>query len=134
MTGDGQIVAHIISMQFTDPWAKAGVMFRESLAPGSKHALMIVTAGGGWAFQWRPKANSPSRNTDGSSPSIPYWVRLTRTGDTFTGEISADGKDWKHVDSIAVPMGKTIYVGLAVTAHNNSALNSVLFDNVAVTQ
>jgi regulation of enolase protein 1 (concanavalin A-like superfamily) len=134
LTGDGQIVAHVISMQFTDPWAKAGVMFRESLAPGSKHALMIVTAGGGSAFQWRPTANSPSRNTDGPSTTVPYWVRLTRAGDTFTGEVSADGKDWHRVDNIAVPMSKTIYVGLAVTAHNNSELNSVLFDNVAVAQ
>jgi uncharacterized repeat protein (TIGR03806 family) len=133
-TGDGQIVAHIISMQFTDPWAKAGVMFRESLAPGSKHAIMVVTAGGGWAFQWRPTPNRPSRNTDASSTNIHDWVRLTRTGDLFTGEVSADGKDWEHVDSIAVPMGKSIYVGLAVSAHNNSVLNSVLFDHVSITQ
>ena len=53
LTGDAQIVAHVTSMQFTDPWAKAGVMFRESLLPGSKHALMVVTAGGfSAAAQW----------------------------------------------------------------------------------
>src|SRR5208282_3847003 len=54
LAGDGEITARIVSMQFTDPWAKVGVMFRESLAPGSKHALMAVTAGAGSAFQWRP--------------------------------------------------------------------------------
>jgi hypothetical protein len=30
-------------------------------------------------------------------------------------------------------MKKTLYVGLAVSAHNNSVLNSTLFDNVKVT-
>jgi hypothetical protein len=60
-------------------------------------------------------------------------VRLIRTGDTFTGYVSTDGHDWKQVDRIVVPMGRTIYVGLALTAHNNSALNSALFDHVAVT-
>jgi len=133
LTGDGQIIARVVSMQFTDPWAKAGVMFRENVSPGSKHALMVVTAGGGSAFQWRPVPDKISRNTDGPSVNVPYWVRLVRAGDTFTGCVSKDGRDWKRVDSVTIPMNKTIYVGLALTAHNNSALNSSLFDNVTVT-
>jgi len=38
------------------------------------------------------------------------------------------------VDSVTIPLAKTIYAGLALTAHNNSALNSSLFDNVEVSQ
>ncbi|HSY10218.1 MAG TPA: PQQ-dependent sugar dehydrogenase [Candidatus Dormibacteraeota bacterium] len=132
LTGDEQIVARVTSMQITDPWAKAAVMFRESLLPGSKHAIMAVTAVGGSAFQRRPEPDKISYNTDGPSVTIPCWVRLTRAGDIFTGEVSTDGKNWERVDSIAVPMGKTLYVGLALTAHNNSALNSALFDNVSI--
>ena len=132
LTGDGQIVARVTSLQFTDPWAKAGVMFRENLTPGSRHALMVVTAGDGSAFQRRETADKPSGNTDGPATKTPYWVKLVRTGDMFTGYLSADGKNWQRVDSVMIPMGKTIYVGLALTAHNNSALNSSLFDNVVV--
>jgi uncharacterized repeat protein (TIGR03806 family) len=134
LDGDGQIVARIISMQYTDPWAKAGVMFRENLSPGSKHAIMVVTGGGGSVYQWRPRENNSSRNTDGPSTKLPKWVKLIRVGDTFTGYISADGLNWQRIDSIAVPMAKKIYVGVAVTAHNNSALNSSLFDNVEVSK
>ncbi|HEX3989093.1 MAG TPA: hypothetical protein VHZ30_06655, partial [Verrucomicrobiae bacterium] len=133
LTGDGQIIARVISMQFTDPWAKAGVMFRENLSPGAKHATMVVTAGGGSAFQWRPAADKISHNTDGPSVNIPYWVKLVRAGDLFTGYVSADDKIWHRIDSIKIPMKKTLYVGLAVSAHNNSVLNSTLFDNVKVT-
>src|SRR5208282_9146 len=75
LAGDGEITARIVSMQFTDPWAKVGVMFRESLAPGSKHALMAVTAGAGSAFQWRPTAGHASRNTDGPTTTVPFWVK-----------------------------------------------------------
>ena len=132
LTGDGEITARVVSMQYTDPWAKAGVMFRESLAPGSRNALMAVTAGGGSAYQWRPVVDHNSRNTDGPATSVPFWVRLSRTGNNFTGYVSADGAAWQRVDSIAIPMGKTIYVGLALSAHNNAALNSTLFDNVTV--
>jgi uncharacterized repeat protein (TIGR03806 family) len=132
LDGDGQIVARVTSMQFTDPWAKAGAMLRENFSPGSKHALMAVTAGGGSAFQWRNAENNPSGNTDGPSCQTPYWVKLVRSGDTFTGYISADGENWQRVDSVTIPMNKKIYIGLALSAHNNSALNSALFDNVSV--
>ncbi len=132
LAGDGQIVAHISSLQYTDPWAKAGVMFRESNSPGAKYALMAITAHNSSVYQWRPADDQGSHNTDGVATLIPTWVRLTRAGDLFTGEISVDGKQWTTVDMITIPMKKTIYVGLALSAHNNSVLNSTLFDNVVV--
>jgi hypothetical protein len=57
---------------------------------------------------------------------------LVRAGNTFTGYLSADGKIWQRVDSVTIPLGKTLYAGLALTAHNNASLNSALFDNVTV--
>ena len=133
LTGDGQISARVVAMQFTDPWAKAGVMFRENFSAGSKYAMVVVTGGGGSAYQWRPVTDKASRNTDGPSTTAPYWVRLVRAGDVFTSYVSTDGSDWKRVDSVVVPMNRTLYAGLALSAHNNSALNSTLFDHVTVT-
>ncbi len=134
LTGDGRIVAHIVSLQYTDPWAKAGVMFRENNSAGAKYAMMAITAHNSSAYQWRPEANQVSYNAEGADAIIASWVRLTRAGNVFTGEISVDGKNWTPVDRITVPMNKTVSVGLALSGHNNSALNSSLFDNVSVTQ
>lgn len=134
MDGDGQIVARVISMQYTDPWAKAGVMFRQSLTPGSKHVMMAVTAGNFSSYQWRPVPDQKTHNTDGPSTSMPYWVKLVRQGDKFSGYISPDGKDWKRIDSIVVPMPQKLYVGLVVSSHVNDELNSVLFDHVSVSK
>jgi len=133
LTGDGQIVAHISSLQYTDPWAKAGVIFRENTSPGSKYVIMAITAHNTSVYQWRPVPDQGSHNTDGASAIIASWVRLTRAGDTFTGDISVDGKNWQTVDHITVPMNKAVAVGLALSAHNNSVLNSTLFDHVTVT-
>ena len=132
LTGDGQIVAHISSLQYTDPWAKAGVMFREDNSPGAKYATMVITAQNSSVYQWRPVADQGTHNTDGNSAIIASWVRLTRVGNTFTGEISVDGEIWQSVDRITIPMNKTVSVGLALSAHNNSALNSSLFDHVTI--
>ena len=132
LTGDGEIIAHVTTLPFTDPWAKAGVMFRDSLEPGARHALMTVTAEGNSALQSRASTGGPSASLPGPPVKVPAWIKLVRTGDTFTGYTSADGKIWTRVESVTVPMNKKIYAGLALTSHNNSALNSALFDNVSV--
>ena len=42
LTGDGQIVARVASVQNTAPWAEAGVMIRDTLTPGSRHAALLA--------------------------------------------------------------------------------------------
>ena len=63
----------------------------------------------------------------------PYWVRLTRVGNTFTAYRSADGVTWTQVGTAqTITMGSTVYVGLAATAADNNQLNISTFDNVSV--
>lgn len=132
LNGDGQITAHVLSVQNTDPWAKAGVMFRESLATGSKHASMFVTPGNGTALQYRPVTDNESFHIGGPGATAPYWVRMTRAGSNFTGAVSPDGVTWTTVGTVPVSMANQVMVGLAVTAHNNAALNTSVLDNVSV--
>ena len=63
---------------------------------------------------------------------MPHWLKLVRAGDRFTGYVSADGETWELTGSATIPMNKNLLVGFAVSAHNNSVLNSTLFDNVTV--
>ena len=44
LTGDGSIVARVTSQSDTDPWAKAGVMIKQSTATGSPYALLARDA------------------------------------------------------------------------------------------
>jgi len=133
LTGDGQIVARVASQIATDPWAKAGVMMRETLAADSRYADMVVTPGNGAAFQRRAATGGYAAHTAGPSVTAPYWVRLVRLGDTLTGYVSSDGVTWRGAGSDTVSMAATVYVGLAVTAHNNNALSTATFDHVAIT-
>jgi fibronectin type 3 domain-containing protein len=132
LTGDGTIVAHVASLQNTDPWAKAGVMIRESLDPSSAHASMFVTPGNGAAFQGRLATGDDSTTTPGPSIQAPYWVELVRTNNAFTGLVSADGAHFTPVGTYVVPMAANVFIGLALTSHNNGVLNTSTFDNVAV--
>ena len=132
LTGDGQIIARIQSFQYTDPWAKAGVMLRENVSTGAKYTFVGFTGQGGSVFQSRATTDALSASTDGPATKMPHWLKLVRAGDIFTRYVSDDGTTWELIGSATIPMSKNLVVGLAVTAHNNSVLNSTLFDNVTV--
>jgi hypothetical protein len=127
------IRARVVSISNTDPWAKAGVMIRESLTSGSRNAYMAISYGNGATFQYRATTSGSSANSTGTG-TVPYWVRVTRTNNTFQAYRSSDGTTWNTVGSATtISMASTgAYVGLAVTAHNNAALNTSVFTNFTV--
>ena len=133
LSGDGSIVAKVSAVQNIASWTKAGVMMRETLAPGSPQALMLVSAAKGLAFQRRVAANGLSTSTPGVFAKAPYFVKLTRAGATFTAFTSPDGAAWTMVDSETIAMGPTIYIGLAVSSHVSGRLATATFASVALT-
>jgi phosphatidylserine/phosphatidylglycerophosphate/cardiolipin synthase-like enzyme len=130
LTGDGSIRARVASVQNASTWSKAGVMIRETLDAGSTHAFVLVSAAKGVAFQRRETTAGASVSTSGSASAPPRWVRLDRTGNTFTAYESVDGVQWTVVGTDTIPMAATVNVGLAVTSHTTSASTTAVLDSV----
>jgi type II secretory pathway pseudopilin PulG len=131
LSGDGQIIARVVSITNTNSWAKAGVMIRETLTAGSKHAMMVVTPSSGNAFQRRTSTGGVSTHTAGSAVTAPYWVKLKRVGNTLTGYESLNGSTWTQVGTDTVSMATDIYIGLCVTSHNDGVLCTAVLDNIS---
>jgi len=123
--GDGAIIALVASESSTDPWAKAGIMFRDDLTPSAMHAAVVATSGNGVSFQWRSATGGQCTYTAASGVVPPVWVRLTRSANVFSAYYSRDSVNWTQVGSDqAVNLNSTARAGLAVTAHTNTLLNS----------
>jgi hypothetical protein len=133
LAGDGTIVARVDSLGNTDPAAKAGVMIRETMDPGSPFVDMVVTPGSGTALGDRATFGGPSASTPGPAVTAPYWVKLVRTGSVFTGSVSPDGVNWTVVASVFVGLSTDVYVGLAATSHNPGALTTAQLSQAALT-
>ena len=133
-SGDLDVIARVASEQQTSGFAKAGVMVRESLATNSIEASVLLTPTNGVAMEIRPTTGASSINVAGwvKGPVPPQWVKLSRVGNTFTASYSVDGSAWTQIASTNVTMNVGATVGMAVTAHNNAALNTAAFDNVSV--
>jgi regulation of enolase protein 1 (concanavalin A-like superfamily) len=132
LTGNGEIVARVATVENVHAWTKAAVMMRETLDAGSKHAMMLVSSGKGLAFQRRRSTNGSSVSTSGGAGTAPAWVKLVRIGQSITAFRSADGVTWTQVGSDTIAMGSTIQVGLAVTSHFTGTVAEATFDNVAI--
>jgi hypothetical protein len=130
VSGDFQFVARVVSLAPADVWSKAGIMLRDNLASDSAFAHMMISAGSGTGYQWRTPTGNGCSWTPGTASAFPYWLRLTRTGTVVTADGSTDGMTWANVGTLTPAIGNNAYLGLAVTAHNNSTFTTAVFDNV----
>ncbi|HUV65784.1 MAG TPA: LamG domain-containing protein [Sedimentisphaerales bacterium] len=134
LSGPGAIVAKVERVLNTDVWAKAGVMIRQTLDAGSVHGMMVVTPAQGVAFQRRTTADATSVGTTIAGIPAPQWVKIERdvTGN-ITASYSADGVSWTQVGTELITMTTPVYIGLALTSHDNTETCEAVFSNVQVT-
>jgi Chondroitinase B/Immunoglobulin domain len=128
--------ARVITQPQTSVSAKSGVMIRETTNANSKFVHVVVTpialkmeartTTGGSAVTL---ANFTAANSSVGTNS-PSWVRLVRSGNTFTGYASSNGVNWVQMGVTNFSMASTTLAGLAVCGYDNTRLNTSTFDNV----
>lgn len=90
------------------PWAKAGLLVRQSLAQGTPYAAVMLTGDHGVRMQ-----HNFTHDVAGGPHNGPQWLRLTRSGDTITGYESDDGKTWTEVGTVGLAgLPQTVEIGL----------------------
>ena len=129
---DVQIVARVLSELDTNPFAKAGVMVREGVSAESSHVILDVRPDGNIEFMRRPATGAATEFIAGATQPFPVWLKLVRQGMTVSGFRSADGSNWIPVGSTDVSMSDFTRIGVVVTSHTASAVNTAAFDHVAV--
>ena len=94
-SGNFTITARVTSQSNTDPWAKSGVIIKQSTTSGTAYAMLAVTPSNGVTFQY-----GYNSDISGGTYTFPNaWLRLTRSGSTITAYTSADGSTWTQVGS-----------------------------------
>lgn len=93
------------------PWAKAGLIIKESTRQGSAYAAIMVTGSHGVRMQ------DDYVNDTAVSAASARWLRLDRSGDAITGYASADDTHWTKVGTVHLRgLGPTAQGGLFVAS------------------
>jgi hypothetical protein len=139
LSGAGSIEAQVLSVDNTDPWAKGGVMIRETLDAGSKFAAVYITPGNGCRFQARLDTGiAATSDTAVVTPAqtairAPYWVKIERdVAGNFRGYYSSNGTSWTTMswNPQNITMTSNVYIGLALTSHSANATCTAKFSGV----
>jgi len=100
---------------------RIGLMFREDLSPGSRHAaVLFVNSSKKVAFTRREALNAftkPAKNSTESFAVPNVWLRLERQGNDFIGSTSPDGTTWTELSRATLANSPaSMAAGIAVTA------------------
>ncbi|MEU0809266.1 hypothetical protein [Streptomyces sp. NPDC005970] len=100
----------------TVPWAKAGIIVKESTRQGSPYAAIMVTGSHGVRMQDNYVNDTAGLPGPVSAASV-RRLRLARSGEVITGYASADGTRWTKVGTVRVRgLGPTAQGGLFVAS------------------
>ena len=68
-----------------------------------------------------------------NSVNVPIWMKLVRTGNSFTSYYSTNGTTWKAISTQSITMATDAYIGMPVCAHDNTKSCTVTYSNVTAT-
>ena len=133
-SGDCDVIVRVESLANTGANAKAGVMIRESLAANAREAGVWVTPSGGIQFTRRTSTGGSTSVTTSTGKTAPYWVRLTRSGNTFRAFLSSNGTTWTQLGkNTNISMATSTSIGLAVTSGSTGTLTTAVLTNSRAT-
>ena len=165
ISGDVEITAKLNSVAPVDNHAFSGIMIREDLTEGAKTAALGLSwvkytkttwsayltgrnqTGGDFDYLGESLDSVSAAEQKGISLvcDIPfkteriengYWMKLVRTGDTFTAYGSVDGNEWTTIGTRVIPMQEKVFVGFAADANQVAnelyQLNTARFTNISV--
>jgi hypothetical protein len=95
---------------------------------------MAITGNNGFAMQHRTETGGGSGNSStGTGDELGSYVRLTRSGDTLTGEYSRDGINWTVQATRTISMADEVQIGLAYTNRSTGTAHVATFRDLTVT-
>lgn len=136
ITGNFEFTARVVSVENLDKWVKAGLMLREHLGAGGRHAFAIATprTERGVAFQRRPTEGGTSVHTAGAALAPPVWLKLARQGDMVSAYYRKTLTDlWTRIGTQTyTALAATVDVGFSVSSHVDGTLATAVFDTVRI--
>ena len=132
LTSDGGISAQVLTQTNTNSRARAGVMLRQSTDPSAPFYAVVVTPQRGIFVLERTIQGGGVSTVASLAGVAPVYLKVQRTGTTYTASTSSDGVTWTPIPGSSVTLGPTgtWLAGMAVTSHTVDKINTATFGAV----
>jgi len=135
--GSNVLAIRVLGITNTNPFAKAGLVFRNGTDPNAASVVLDIKPDGGVEFMARLCGGCETTYLGGATMTFPAYLVLSPgtsdAPDTFTAKISQtnpfqSSSGTTTIGTVTVPMPNRIG-GVAATSHDPSQLTTVMFDN-----
>lgn len=132
ITGDVEVTVNVSDLLCSNPYAKGGIMFRQTTATDSLHAFLSVSCEKGVALERRRQIAGGTQRSAKGNVQAPVWLRLIKEGTYLHAYYSLDGDNWNFLSEDIIEFGDPILVGLAVAAQGEGETVSADFENLSI--
>jgi len=134
--GDYDVSGRITAQTAANTSSKVGIMVRDSLTNTSRFAYIAYESGKlVFVYRDQPSAAAITINATGTF-TLPYFVKISKSGTIYSAFISPDGNGWTNVGSKNLNFGtdltNTPHYGMAVTSADNTKLSTGIIDGFSL--
>ncbi|HEX4705492.1 MAG TPA: CBM35 domain-containing protein [Pseudonocardiaceae bacterium] len=142
VTSTSTIDTQVVSQQGLAGFGKAGILVRDDITGSGttpEGVVLFESPSGGIQLEWDDNGGTNITSVtpaNGVNPDIvPVWLKLERTGSTYTGYYSVNGTEWFTVGTATVPgQADTQDAGIFVTSHASGSPAQAVFNGLTVTE
>jgi TolB protein len=128
LTARGQLLGKGV-----DPHRKFGWMIRTALDSSAPHASAVVHGDGLTSLQFRRTSGGQTEQVESPIKGADV-IQLERRGGTYIMSVAKYGDTLSSVQTTDVPLGDDVYVGLFITAHNDTVTERATLSDVRITK
>jgi len=134
------VQTEVTSQQNMGGFAKAGILIRNDITGSGttpEGVILFESPAGGIQLEWNDNGGTFIDNVTPPNGTIadnlPVWLKLVRSGSTYTGSYSTDGSTWLPVGSATLTgQAATQDAGLFMTSHAAGDPGLVSFNGFSV--
>jgi alpha-galactosidase len=134
------IQTEITGQQSLSGYGKAGILVRNTMTDAGKApegVILFDSPTGGVQLEWNSNSDASIDSVTPANGVIPFttpvYLKLVRSGTSYTGYYSTDDKTWTTVGTATVPgQADTQDAGMFVTSHSSGSTATVDFNGFTV--
>ncbi len=134
LTGDAEIIARISSTAFPTSSGLGGISFSaDSIVSGGVMARLVYSGDGMARLESRAAEGDPVLVQAETAVSVPFWIRMTKSGTVLNASLSNDGETWTALGTGVSPdLGSNFNGGLVSGSNDNANLSILTFEQVSL--
>ena len=128
-SGDFDVRVRVLGLTVADVWSRASLLAREDTSANGRFVAAVATPTlAGCFLEWRGSLGAAFQRAGSYPPNMPLWLRLKRSGNTFSAFAGMEGTAWFRLGDATVTLSNNVLLGFGVASGAANPVTARLAD------